>query len=148
VQGFDNMDEMFSAMAAAEDAANFTLTPGQIALRDDVESTRHWAQAIPDYDMVIYGATPPIAEIEAREPGFDVADNRERGYLTGVAFSVDTPTGESGDTHVSQVIPISAETFALAKSLDWPTWSMLREREQRDLATRLAGHEADARCRV
>lgn len=148
VQGFDSMDEMFGAMNVAEDIANAGLTPGQVALRDDVAATRHWAQPLPDIDLVVYGATPPIADIIARDPGFDVADNRARGYLTGVGFSAFEPTGESSDTHVSQVVPISAEVFEMAKALDWPTWSMLAEgsAEVRPLGYALARAEAEARA--
>ena len=148
VEGFNSMDEMMATMAASEDAANRSLTPGQIQLRDDVESTRHWAQALPEIDMVIYGVTPSVSEIIAAGAGFDVTDNRERGYLTGTGYSVDCPRGESGDTHVSQVVPISAKTFHLAKGLDWPTWSMLRESDNRELGRRLAEHEADSNCHL
>jgi len=88
VQSFGSMDEMMATMAAAEDEANPHLTPGQIRMRDDIVSTTYWAQALPDIDVVIYGRTPPVAETQ-KGADFDVADNRERGYLTGTAFSVD-----------------------------------------------------------
>lgn len=148
VEGFDSLDQMFAAMAAREDIANMALTPGQTALRDDVAETRYWAHALPEIDMIVFGVTPPIAEIIAAGAGFDVADNRSRGYLTGTGYSADCPRGESGDTHVSQVVPISEETFRLAESLDWPTWTMMREHEQRHLGRALARHESDANCRA
>ena len=74
VQGFDSMDEMQAAMAASEDAANAGLHPGQIRARDAITETLHWAQVVSDWDMIIFGETPPIAEIAERDPGFDIAD--------------------------------------------------------------------------
>jgi hypothetical protein len=144
VQGFDSMDEMQAAMAASEDRANAGLLPGQIRLRDDVTHTRHWAQVVPDWDLIVYGATPPIASFV--EPGFDIEDNRERGYLTGIAFSSVEPDGESGDTHVSQVVPIDVETFDLAHDSGWPSFSEVRTNpEHADLVIRLARAEVAAR---
>jgi hypothetical protein len=145
VEGFDSMDEAFMAMDVMEDIANLDLTPAQIALRDDVENTRHWAQALPDIDLVIYGIVPPVADIMAKDPGFNVVENRARGYLTGTAYSADDERGDPHDMHVSQVIPISGKTFMLAKGLKWPTFSMLLERENRELGRRLAEHEREAR---
>jgi hypothetical protein len=140
VEGFDNVDDMLAKMGAAEDAANSRLTPGQINLRDDVEHTRYWAQALPDFDLVVFGKTPPIAEIQP-EAGFDVAENRARGYLTGKAYSADCLHGEHGDTHVSQVVPITDRVFALATLLGFPTFSMLREGPNMILGAALAESE-------
>jgi len=139
VQGFDSMDEAMAAMAASEDAANRGLLPGQIRARDAVTETVHWAQVVVDWDMIIYGKTPPIADILARDPGFDVKDNRERGYLTGTAYSQVEPDGEPGDTHVSQVVPITPEIFARAESKGWPSFSEVRTNpEHKDLLMGLA----------
>ena len=125
VQGFDSMDEMFATMAASEDAANRDLTPGQIRLRDDVEAVGYWAQPMPDFDLVIYGRAETLARVQV-EADFNAKDNRERGYLTGTAYSeAVSERGEHGDTHVSQVVPISLDVFVLAKSLDWPGWSRM-----------------------
>jgi hypothetical protein len=126
VQGFDSMDEMMATMAAAEDSANAGLFPGQIRARDDVLNTIHWAQVVSDWDIVIFGVTPPIAVIAERDPGFDIADNRERGYLTGTAYSNVEPDGEIGDTHVSQIVPIDAEVFVLAQAAGWPSFTEVR----------------------
>ena len=148
VEGFDSLDDMFAAMGVAEDAANADLLPGQIQLRDDVTTRRYWAHPLPEIDLIVYGVTPPIAEIQP-DAGFDVAENRARGYLTGTGYSPAVSSrGEPGDTHVSQVVPISEETFRLAESLNWPTWSMMMEPEQRDLGRALARHEADSLCRI
>jgi hypothetical protein len=144
VQGFDSLDEMFAAMAASEDIANLRITPGQARLRDATTETVYWAQAVPEYDLVIYGKTPPNAETQ-KGAGFDVDDNRERGYLTGIAYSADLEDGEPGDTHVSQVIPISLHTFTVAEALDWPRFSALREGDNRILGAALAQHETDSK---
>ena len=146
VQGFDTMDGMFAAMQEMEDAANASLTAVQVALRDSGEQTVYWCRAIPEWDLVIYGIVPPNAETQ-KGADFDVNENRARGYLTGTAYSAAAEHGESGDTHVSQVIAISDETFGLARTLGWPTFSMLREEESRPLAQRLALHERATNAR-
>lgn len=144
VESFDNMDEAAAYMAAHEDMANAQLSPGQIALRDDTGHTRHWARAIPDWDLVIYGEAESIDTLRANGVEFDPVDNRERGYLTGTAYSAHEPTGEYGDTHVFDVIPITARVYRLAETLGWPTYSMLHEEEYRTLAALLAGAEREA----
>lgn len=141
VQSFDNLDEMTAYMAAQEDMANGQLSPGQIALRDDVETTRYWVRAIPDWDLVIYGKADTVADVRASGVDFDPVDNRERGYLTGTAYSASEPEGEYGDTHVFDVIPITDMVFRLAQGLGWPTYSMLHEREMVPLARALAESE-------
>jgi hypothetical protein len=143
VQSFDSLDDMFATMRAAEQAANERLTFNQIALRD-TDGTGYFVRAIPEIDLVLYGEVPSTASMQGIV-GFDVAENRGRGYLTGTVFSAHDPRGEAGDTHVSEVIPVSAETFALAKAHKYPTYSMLREIEYRDLATALGREEAENR---
>jgi hypothetical protein len=125
IQSFDNMDEMMAAMAANEDEANRHLTPGQIRLRDADTEPGYWAQALPGIDLVVYGIAESKSALITREVGFDVHDNRERGYLTGLAYSAAAPTGEFGDTHVSQVIPIGSVVFVMAEHLGWPTFTQL-----------------------
>jgi hypothetical protein len=146
VEGFDNMDEMFAAMAAHEDNANRNMLPGQIRLRDDNENETFWAQPLPDIDLVVYGVAQPNFVVQ-RSAGFDAADNRERGYLTGTAYSAGADTGEYGDTHVSQVIPITRTVFRLAQMLDWPDWSRLvSDPDCRTLGALLAQAEQAARA--
>jgi hypothetical protein len=145
VQGFDSMDEAVAAMNVAEAAANERLTPGQVRLRDNVAETTYWAHAIPEWDLVIYGTAPPNAETQ-KGAGFDVNENRARGYLTGIAYSPAVgEDGEPGDTHVSQVVPIDRTTFLLAKMLGWPTFSQLRADENNlVLAALLAKQERES----
>jgi hypothetical protein len=144
VQGFGSMDGMLAAMRKFEDIANSRLLPGQARLRDATTERCYFARAMPDYDLVIYGIVPPNAETQ-EEDGFNVDENRTRGYLTGIAYSTAVgEDGEPGDTHVSQVTPISEETFRLAQRLGFPDWQGIRETDNRDLARRLAQHEQES----
>jgi hypothetical protein len=146
VQGFDSVEQMFDAMGKAEASANESLTPGQIRLRDAVHVTGYWVRAIPEMDgVVIYGKALTVGNLRDEGAGFDVEDNRRRGYLTGKAFSSWEPQGEYGDTHVSQVVPISLHTFTLAEAFGWPTLTGLREEDHRILGKALAEHEYAAR---
>ncbi len=147
VQGYSSMEEAFAEMEAAEASANAHLTAVQVALRDTTDKEVYWAQAVPEWDLVIYGVVPPNAETQ-KGADFDVDENRARGYLTGTAYSAAVgENGEPGDTHVSQVIAISEETFRLAQMLGWPTFSMLREPENLPLGHRLYLHERSTNAR-
>lgn len=140
----NDLDGMFAAMADMEDAANARLTPGQIRLRDNTTETVYWARAMPDWDLVIYGVVPPNAETQ-KGAGFDVNENRARGYLTGVAYSSAVGVdGEPGDTHVADVIPIAAETFEVARMLGFPDWTGLRDPANMPLGVTLAAHERES----
>lgn len=145
IEPFDTVEEGLLIQSVFEDIANLDLIPGQVALRDDVETTRYWAQPIPEQDEVVYGETPPVAEM--REPGFDVDSNRAHGYLTGVSWSGYSESPDHHDVHVSQVVPISRETFEVARGLGWPNWSRLtHDLDCRPLGRALAQHEAEARA--
>lgn len=130
-------DELAEIQQQHEDAANASLTPGQVMLRDDTETTRYWAQPLPDMGLVIYAVCPPVEE--------DLRDNRARGYLTGTAYSGWEPSGEYGDTHVSQVVPINEDLFEAARLAGFPTWDGLREEGNRALGQALAVAEMFSR---
>ncbi len=129
IESFDNLDDMFAGMDELTEAANDSLHPGQRRLRD-ADRTVYWAAPHADLDLVVYGETPV--------PEADLVENRKRGFLTGRAYSAWEERGEYGDTHVSQVVPIDHGTFELARSLGWPTFSMLREPENEHLGRALA----------
>lgn len=140
----NDLDGMFAAMQDMEDAANANLTPGQIRLRDNTDATSYWVRAVPEWDLVIYGVVPPNAEVQT-DAEFDVDENRRRGYLTGTAYSAAvSDRGESGDTHVAEVIPISAATFALAQEHGFPDWNRLRHPSHHALGRALATAEHEA----
>lgn len=138
IESFDNLDDMFAKMGEMEDEANARLTPGQIRLRDDLTRITYWVRAIPDWDLVVYGRAETVDVLRSAGVSFDPIENRARGYLTGTAFSATEPTGEFGDTHVADVVPINALVFEAARYHGWPTWSMLHEDEYRILAQSLA----------
>lgn len=135
VQSFDTFEEMQASMAAAEEAANARILPQQAALRDDDTDTRYWVRPCEE-GFLIFGVAPTyeaLCEEEAKYSDLDTEEGqaeyeyscqslkprRARGYLTGVAFSVVEPTGEQGDTHVSQVCPISEQAFNEGKAAGW-----------------------------
>lgn len=128
IQSFDSLDDMYAAMEKAENAANDSLLRGQVALRDRMEETVYWVQAVPSMDLIVYGETPAAED----------TDLRSRGYLTGMAYSAWEPQGEHGDTHVSQVMPVSKILFDRAKSEGFPTISQLSEEQHQTLALALA----------
>lgn len=136
VQSFDSWDEMQRVMAEAEDAANDRILPTQADLRDDVSHTRYWVQPYAPMDCLIFGETPSLEDLCAQEAAYYDMDDpedkdeydmsvrefgprRARGYLTGTAYSTLEPDGEGGDTHVSQVVPISKEAFEEGRRAGW-----------------------------
>lgn len=110
---FDSWEDMAAAMASAENDANEGLLPSQIELRDDTTHIRYWARAYPQMGIIIFGETPPP------HPTDGSVDLRRRGYLSGMCYSQVENEGEWGDTHVSQVAPISKAAFEEAKAHDW-----------------------------
>lgn len=141
VTSYDSLEAMFADMAEREAAANAAVCPEQAAVRDATD-TVFWMR--PYESIVIFGRTPSVAayaEIEYahldRElAGADPAeramlvseraavlptftDRRARGYLTGDCFSVWEAEGEWGDTHCSQVWPISSAQFEAARAAGW-----------------------------
>lgn len=132
VESFDSLEAMHASMNAAENAANDGLVPPQVALRDDVDTTRHFVVGLPDclgfgevprYDSLLARVTSrmdvddPEDVAEAEWEIADLPDLRARGYLTG---TVHTPYGDDwGDTHVSQVIPITEKAFEEARRAGW-----------------------------
>jgi hypothetical protein len=75
---------------------------GRAAACDDDESAQEWLDSIPQDKASL-----------------------ERGYVFGKAYSVVEPTGELGDTHVSQMVEVPRETWELARSYNWAIGAML-----------------------
>lgn len=141
VESFGSFEEMLDVMGARERAANDALTDTQRALRDDTTHDRHWLRLYPFHGDVlpIFGESWSLPHAMRRERAYypdDIAsdvfalaeygsiveglhDRRARGYLYGECFSVVEPDGELGDTHASQVLPISPEAFAEARDGGW-----------------------------
>lgn len=132
VESFDNLDEMFAAMARNEEAANARMTPAQSRLRDDADIDRYAVSVHYGGDLVVFHEIPGIATTTLLD---DEDDERElaralriRGYLFAKSFSAWEPSGEVGDVHASAVEPVSREAFELARELGWPSMPEMRDR--------------------
>lgn len=132
VEAFESMEAAFASMNADEERANAGLFPPQVALRDDVEHTRHFAVAyedclgigeVPSHDSLVARTTAsmdPDNPEDVEEAEWEVAqlpELRARGYLTGTVHTV--YGDEWRDTHASQVIPITEKAFAEARRAGW-----------------------------
>ncbi len=129
VTGYDTADEMFEAMQRAEDAANASLLPCQIRLRDDIANEVFWFGPEDDFEVYGHGWTRPMCLASSLDAGCTAAEAasetesvmeaRTRGYLFGRAYSVIMPLGEIGSVHVAKVVPITKALFELARMNDW-----------------------------
>jgi hypothetical protein len=146
VQAFDSFDDMQKAMSEAEDRANASLRPAQIALRDDLDNAHYWVSPAPD--CLAFGWTYSFKEMceasakyvpdipaddasaivkadyaegldEARYEIVVAIDSRKRGYLRGVTYTIYDPKGDYHDAHVASVMPISKEAFEEARAAGW-----------------------------
>jgi hypothetical protein len=131
---FDSWDDAQRHMREVEAQLDGQLTPIQRAVKDAADVPHYWMQ-FTSYGFDIFGRTfsrdELIADVKrafAKYGGDDEElageiamydDVRERGYLTGNAYSVACPEGELGDTHVSQIIPISEAMFESARASGW-----------------------------
>jgi hypothetical protein len=132
--GFNSWDDAIDHMREVERQLDGQLTQAQREVKAAFDRPHYWVQ-FTDYGFDIFGRTNSREELHAqlaetaKRYGIDEAemqgeiemydDVRERGYLTGEAWSVACPYGEAGDTHVSQIIPISEEMFERAKAAGW-----------------------------
>jgi hypothetical protein len=125
VQSFDNAEDMFAAINRGVEAAKRRATP------------RQWAISYGDYwlrtfeGFIIAGRITPEAELwgaeeelgasgeELEEERRMMEDSYADGFRFGKAWSIACPEGELGDTHISDMIPITKEEFEQLKDLDW-----------------------------
>lgn len=136
VRWYASVEEMRADMDRAEQSANAAMTPRQsqhlaVALENPTYAFRVWE------GLVICGetSTPRARAERERELGaedfeYDLTrftEVHQRGYLTGRWYSVVEPTGELGDTHVSQVVWIDPLVFNMLREYEWNM-----ERLQRD----------------
>ncbi len=129
VTGYASMDEMFAAMAEAEDAANASLLPAQVRLRDDITNEVYWFRPNDDFEIYGHGWTAVMCNESSLASGCSageaareteaVVEARTRGYLFGRAYSVIMPLGEIGSVHVATVVPITKAVFELARLNEW-----------------------------
>lgn len=126
---YDSWEQMFDAIRESEARANATLTPAQKA----VVYGSYWVTLYPDYgDLWVFGYVLTEEESyrseieagadpeEARYTAERLRDSYARGYRFGKAYSVITPEGEYGSTHVASIaMPITKEQFEQARRDGW-----------------------------
>lgn len=121
--------DIFAEMARQEEAANQRTTDAQRMIGTE---GHHWWVRI-DHPFLIFGHVPLISDTIAKERSYypqvmEDEDQQEydsivagmherwrRGYRFGRAFSIVEPEGELGDTHVSEMIEITADEFDAAR---------------------------------
>lgn len=126
-QSFDNLDDMFAAMAKATEEANSALSDTQRA----ITYGSCWVRFAVDLGIIIFGKVATLEEITESErlSGSDDAElaatllmlqeNHMRGYMFGTAYSIWEPQGELGDTHRANMWPITEPQFEMARAVDW-----------------------------
>lgn len=132
---YDNMDDAFEDMRRNEEAANAATHPCQTA----ITYGDYWMRPYQEGDdfILIFGRVHTIEEllqVEDDETMPGIYERYKRGYRFGMAWSQWEPRGEFGDTHVSQMIPISKELFEIGQDRDW-----MLDRELYEGALVLAG---------
>lgn len=128
---YDNLDEMMDDLARAERMANASILPRQARhLAAAIDNPTRWFRMWGD--VLIVGESQSIkhqAERELELGGDEEGDydyqyakfleRHQRGYLFGPAYSVITPEGELGSTHVSQVVWCDPDVFDVCKQHGW-----------------------------
>jgi hypothetical protein len=137
IEVFDNFEEMQKRMEEQLERAKSWIRPRQAAITYGDYWMRVW-DAYGDR-ILICGYIHTLDEVESEERRIMEEDDESReeieaemayerqvmsnsyanGFRFGRAYSVIEPSGELGDTHVSQMIPITKEEFEECKSLNW-----------------------------
>lgn len=124
---YDSFEDAFEDMRKNEEAANSRLKPSQRS----IQWGDYWMAYYRDMDLLVCGHIYTMDENEKSEKAAGASDEEwdytketmlnsyERGYRFGMAYSVITPEGELGDTHISQMIPITKEQFEEARENRW-----------------------------
>lgn len=130
VQFFDNTQDMFDAIQRGVEQAQARTTPKQSAITYGDYWMRFWDTGYGE-TLLIFGHITPFEEMMQTERDLGADDEElayerdmmktsyERGFRFGRAFSVVEPDGELGETHVSDMIPLSKEEFDEARLLRW-----------------------------
>ena len=129
-QSFNTTEEMFAAIQRGVEQAQARTTPRQSEITYGDHWMRLWDSGYGEA-ILIFGEIYTRKRLmdEERELGAEEDEIREemlmmdgsyaRGFRFGRAYSVVEPDGELGDTHVSDMVPISQEEFDEARGLRW-----------------------------
>lgn len=131
-RSFSSLDEALQFMADQTDKANSHLAPQQAG----ITWGSHWIRFDGMSGLIIFGYVFTRDELIADERSAgageqelawtinNIDDNHERGYLFSRCYSIVEPTGELGDTHRSNVWPITEGQFREAQAAHWHAANM------------------------
>lgn len=124
---FDDFDSMMEALQQQKERAKSWIKPRQAR----ITYGDYWMSPRDDYGLLIFGRITPRDELDATERRLGASEDEiayqhevmdasyADGYRFGDAYSIACPEGELGDTHVSQMAPITEEEFNQARDLKW-----------------------------
>lgn len=127
IESFDNLEDMFAAMAKATYEANDAICDAQRA----VTYGSCWARFAVDLGIIVFGQVMTLEEVAAGERKVGsteteiaasliiLQENHQRGYMFGRAYSVWEPGGELGDTHRANLWPITKPEYEAARLAEW-----------------------------
>lgn len=134
IMSFSSAEAMFNYMDEEERKANEAILPKQ---REVTWGTYFWryVEYVPCHVFAHVFSIEEIYLLE-REHGADVNEaettlrgkkqSHDRGYRYGMHYSTVEPDGELGDTHVTNVWPITKEDFEYARTHGWqPSLQMI-----------------------
>jgi hypothetical protein len=125
IESFDSFEELQNKIDAGVRSANERVKPVQAAIGYGDHWFRVWG------DVLICGRVSPKEETDADsdrlcEDPEEAAEEKRmleasyaRGFRFGRAYSVIEPRGELGDTHVADMVPMTAEQFEECRLLGW-----------------------------
>jgi hypothetical protein len=129
IQTFDNFEDMQKMLSAQIEKAKTWIRPAQ----ERITYGDHWMRIWDGWGekILICGYISTLEELDKEERRLgaseeEIAEEHEtmqysynNGFRFGRAYSIIEPRGELGDTHVSQMIPITKEEFDEVERLDW-----------------------------
>jgi hypothetical protein len=133
VQTYDTFEDMLAHIDQQVEAAKANTLPRQ----NEITYGDYWMGEW--QGILIFGKIMTLAELEAGYDQYDsspeeIQHEREAtesayndGFRFGTAYSQVVPEGELGDTHVSTMVPITADEFESAQKLFWSPDTISRE---------------------
>lgn len=150
IESFDSFEEMMDSMARARAQAKTWIQEFQRPLMDGAQ--HHFLRLVsysPGDTYLLAGWTFDLdryyqdsmakygKDAEGRsETNYEDRNRRANlvdGYTLTKVFSVITPDGETGDTHVSTMLPISEDVFAQLRSISFDLGLALQDPKLADL---------------